>query len=47
MEELRQKLIKSIEENGRESLVTIQTSQELDKLIVEEQLRMMRCRGVC
>lgn len=35
MEVLRQKLINSIELNGRESLVTIHISQELDKLIVK------------
>lgn len=34
MEELREKLIKSIEENGRTSLITIHISQELDNLIV-------------
>ena len=34
MEELREKLIKSIEENGRLAPRTIQLSQELDNLIV-------------
>jgi len=34
MEELREKLIKSIEENGRTSHITVHLSQELDKLIV-------------
>jgi hypothetical protein len=34
MEELREKLIKSIEENGRTSLITVHISQELDRLIV-------------
>ncbi len=47
MEELREKLIESIEENGKESLITIKLSQELDKLVVKEQLKMMKCRGVC
>jgi len=36
MEELRDKLIKSIEENGRTSHITVYISQELDKLIVKE-----------
>jgi hypothetical protein len=34
MEELREKLIKSIEDNGRLAPITIQISQELDNLIV-------------
>lgn len=34
MEELREELIRSIEENGRESLVTVAISQELDNIIV-------------
>lgn len=37
MEELREQLIESIFKNGRTSDKTIRLSQELDKIIVEEQ----------
>ena len=36
MEELRDKLLKSIELNGRESKETVKISQQLDILIVKE-----------
>ena len=36
LEELREKLLKSIELNGRESEETVRLSQELDVLIAEE-----------
>lgn len=36
LEELRDKLLKSIELNGRESEETVRLSQELDILIVKE-----------
>ena len=39
LEELREKLLKSIELNGRESEETVRLSQKLDVLIVKE----MRC----
>ena len=39
MEELRDKLVKSIENNGRESQETIRISKQLDILIVEEMKR--------
>ena len=42
LEELREKLLKSIELNGRESEETVRLSQKLDILIVEE----MRCTYV-
>jgi len=35
MEELREKLIKSIENNGIGATATIELSQQLDKLIVK------------
>lgn len=34
MEELREKLIRSINKNGRNSKITIKLSQELDNLVV-------------
>lgn len=37
MEELREKLVESIFKNGRTSDITIKLSQQLDKIIVEEQ----------
>ena len=36
LEELREKLLKSIELNGRESEETVRLSQKLDVLIVKE-----------
>ena len=42
LEELREKLLKSIELNGRESEETVRLSQKLDVLIVKE----MRCTYV-
>ena len=36
MEELRERLLKSIELNGREAEETVRLSQELDVLIAEE-----------
>ena len=36
LEELREKLLKSIELNGREAEETVRLSQKLDVLIVEE-----------
>ncbi|EES49613.1 aspartyl-phosphate phosphatase Spo0E family protein [Clostridium botulinum] len=40
MEELREKLIKSIENNGILAPITIKLSQQLDKLIVAEMKRV-------
>lgn len=42
MEELKEKLIKSIEENGISSQITIKLSQELDKFIVDEMRSRMQ-----
>lgn len=42
MEELREKLIKSIEENGRCSSITIQISHELDEYIVQSYKKVAR-----
>ncbi|MBN1050296.1 aspartyl-phosphate phosphatase Spo0E family protein [Clostridium botulinum] len=41
MEELREKLIKSIKENGRNAYTTIKLSQKLDSYIVVEQRKML------
>ena len=42
MDELRAKLIKSIEHNGIGAIITIQLSQELDKLLIDEQRKKVK-----
>ncbi|NSB16489.1 aspartyl-phosphate phosphatase Spo0E family protein [Clostridium beijerinckii] len=47
IEEAREQMHRSILENGNLAPKTIELSQELDRLIVEKQLKIIRCEAKC
>lgn len=47
IEEAREQTHKSILENGNLAPKTIELSQKLDELIVEKQLKSIRCEATC